>query len=114
MARAASAATASASDYTGPERRRSPRQSLRAKAIYRNDANPAGAGPVQVLNLSMGGVRLWSTKPMKKGERGNVRLEVGPVKWSGRVKVVACDAHDDEGYSVGCEFATNEMSRRVA
>lgn len=113
MARAASAAT-DAAGYTGPERRRSPRQALRAKAIYRNDMNPAGAGPVQLLNFSMSGVRIWSTKPMKKGERGNVKMEIGPVKWSGRVKVVACDAHDDDGYSVGCEFATNEMSRRVA
>ena len=103
-----------ASDFSGSERRRSPRQSLRAKAIYRSDANPAGAGPVQVLDLSTGGVRLWSTRPMKKGDRGNVRLEAGPLKWSGRVKVVACDAHDDEGFSVGCEFATYEMSRRVA
>jgi hypothetical protein len=112
---AARAADARATDgYGGPERRRSPRQALRAKAIYRNDMNPAGAGPVQILNFSMGGVRLWSTKPMKAGERGNVKMEIGPVKWSGRVKVVTCESHDDDGFAVGCEFAANEMARRVA
>ncbi|MDB5321172.1 MAG: hypothetical protein JWN40_2803, partial [Phycisphaerales bacterium] len=103
-----------ADGYGGPERRRSPRQALRAKAIYRNDMNPAGAGPVQILNFSMGGVRLWSAKPLKTGERANVKMEIGPVKWSGRVKVVTCESHDDDGFAVGCEFAANEMSRRVA
>jgi hypothetical protein len=105
-------ATADAAGFVGPERRRSPRQAFRAKAIYRNDMNPAGAGPVQIVNFSAGGMRLWSTKPIKMGERGNVKMEVGPVKWSGRVKVVACDAHEDDGYSVGCEIATNELMRR--
>jgi hypothetical protein len=103
-----------ADGYGGPERRRSPRQALRAKAIYRNDMNPAGAGPVQILNFSMGGVRLWSAKPLKTGERANVKMEIGPVKWSGRVKVVTCESHDDDGFAVGCEFAANEMARRVA
>jgi hypothetical protein len=111
----ARAADARAADgYGGPERRRSPRQALRAKAMYRNDLNPAAAGPVQILNFSMCGVRLWSNRPMKSGERGNVKMEIGPVKWSGRVKVVTCESHDDDGFAVGCEFAANEMARRVA
>jgi hypothetical protein len=111
VARLAEAAANVAAGYKGPERRRSPRQSLRAKATYRSDLNPAGAGPVQILNFSMCGVRLWSTRAMKLGDRGNVKMEIGPVKWFGRVKVVTCD-HDDEGYSLGCEFASNEVARR--
>jgi hypothetical protein len=98
--------------YKGPERRRSPRQSLRAKAVYRNDLNPAAAGPVQILNFSMCGVRLWSNRSMKVGERATVKMEIGPVKWTGRVKVVTCNPQDDEGYALGCEFATNEVARR--
>jgi hypothetical protein len=99
--------------YKGPERRRSPRQSLRAKATYRNDLNPAAAGPVQILNFSMCGLRFWSTKAMKVGERGMVKMEIGPVKWTGRVKVVTCNPQDDEGYALGCEFAANEVGRRA-
>jgi len=100
------------SAYKGPERRRSPRQSLRAKAVYRNDLNPAAAGPVQILNFSMCGVRVWSTRSVKVGERATVKMEIGPVKWTGRVKVVTCNPQDDEGYALGCEFATNEVARR--
>src|SRR4051794_36760343 len=39
--------------YRGRERRRSPRQALRAKAVYRDEMNIASSGPVQVLNISM-------------------------------------------------------------
>jgi hypothetical protein len=111
---AAAAPAESAALYKGPERRRSPRQSLRAKAVYRNDLNPAGAGPVQILNFSMCGLRFWSTRVMKVGERGTVKMEIGPVKWTGRVKIVTCSPQDDEGYALGCEFAANEVARRVA
>jgi hypothetical protein len=100
--------------YKGPERRRSPRQALRGKAVYRNELNPAAAGPVQILNFSTTGVRLWSSRPMKAGERGNVRMEIGPVKWNGRVKVVTCDPQEDEGFAVGCVFAQSEVVNRRA
>lgn len=110
---AAAPAVEPVSPYKGPERRRSPRQSLRAKATYRNDLNPAAAGPVQILNFSMCGVRFWSTRSMKVGERGTVKMEIGPVKWTGRVKVVTCHPQDDEGYALGCEFAANEVGRRA-
>jgi len=101
--------------YTGPERRTSPRQAVRAKGMYRNELNPAAAGPVQILNFSMTGVRLWSSRPMKAGERGNVKMEIGPVKWNSRVKVITCEPQDDEGYAVGCVFAQSEaITRRTA
>jgi hypothetical protein len=100
--------------YKGPERRRALRQPLRAQAIFRGDLNPAGAGPVQLLNISLCGTRLMSPKPAKLGERGTVKIEVGPIRWSSRVKVIACDAKEGEGYVIGCEFAGCEGKRRVA
>jgi translation initiation factor IF-2 len=112
--RAAAAVDDARAGYNGPERRRSPRQALRAKAIYRADMNPAAAGPVQLVNVSLTGCRLFSTRPMKVGERAQVRMEIGPVKWFGRVKVVTCRSEDGEGYTVGCEFAGNEVARRSA
>jgi hypothetical protein len=87
---------------------------MRAISIYRGDINPAGAGPVQLVNISLCGVRLWSARAVKVGERATVKLEVGPVRWSTRVRVVACDSRDGEGYSIGCEFAGCEGKRRVA
>lgn len=100
--------------YRGPERRRAPRLPMRVLSIFRGDINPAGAGPVQLINVSMCGVRLWSARPLKIGERGTVKLEVGPVRWSTRVRVIACDSRDGEGFTVGCEFAGCEGKRRVA
>lgn len=98
--------------YRGRERRRSPRQALRAKAVYRDDMNTASNGPVQVINISMFGVRLWSARPLQSGNRGSIRLELGPVKWSSMMRVVSVDPNQDEGYVVGCEFVAKELPRR--
>jgi hypothetical protein len=98
--------------YRGRERRRSPRQALRAKAVYRDEINTATSGPVQVLNISMFGVRIWSPRPMQAGDRGNIRLELGPVKWASMMRVVMAEAVDGEGYIMGCEFVAKELPRR--
>jgi hypothetical protein len=111
---AALADLAEIAGYKGPERRRALRQPLRAQAIFRGDLNPAAAGPVQLLNISLCGARISSAKPAKLGERGTVKIEVGPIRWSSRVKVIACDAREGEGYVIGCEFAGCEGKRRVA
>ncbi len=98
--------------YRGRERRRSPRQALRAKAVYRDEVNTASNGPVQVLNISMFGVRIWSPRPMQAGDRGNIRLELGPVKWASMMRVVMAESVDGEGYILGCEFVAKELPRR--
>jgi hypothetical protein len=68
---------------------------------------------VRIVNLSLMGVRLWSGQSMSSGERGNVRMEAGPVKWASRVRVVSC-VPQGEGYEIGCEFVTNELGPRRA
>lgn len=98
--------------YRGKERRRSPRQALRAKAVFRAENANGPSGPVQVMNLSMFGVRFWSPRGLSEGDRGSVKMEVGPVKWSSKVRVVNCQSLGDEGFVVGGEFVVNEISRR--
>jgi hypothetical protein len=98
--------------YRGRERRRSPRQALRAKATYRDDTKPAAGGAVQVVNISMFGVRLWSPRPVAVNDRATVRMELGPVKWSSRVRVVTCETLEDDGYVLGCDFVANELPKR--
>jgi hypothetical protein len=102
--------------YRGRQRRRSPRQAFRAKATYRDDAKPAASGAVQVVNISMFGVRLWSPRPMTVNDRGQFRLELGPVKYQSRLRVVTCAMVEDDGYVIGCEFVANEVApkRRVS
>jgi hypothetical protein len=65
-----------------------------------------------VINISMFGIRLWSPRAAAPGDRAAVRMELGPVKWSSRVRVVTCDALEDDGYVLGCEFVANELSKR--
>jgi hypothetical protein len=98
--------------YRGRERRRSPRQALRAKAVYRDETKTAASGAVQVVNISMFGVRVWSPRPMQAGDRGHIRLELGPLKWASPVRVVAVETNDDDGYIAGCEFIAKELPRR--
>jgi hypothetical protein len=98
---------------TGAERRRSPRQAMRARASFRSEADVTAVRTVQIVNLSLMGVRLRSNQPMSIGDRGNVRMEVGPVKWGSRVRVIQCEQGAD-GYEIGCEFVTNELSARPA
>lgn len=106
---------ATARGVRDPERRRTSRQALRARATFRSDADRTVYGAVQIVDLSLLGVRILSPRAMKSGERGLLRLEAGPIKWSSRVRVIACEAQQDEeggGYAVGCEFAGKELIRR--
>jgi hypothetical protein len=97
----------------GPERRKTPRQALRAKASFRGEADVTAQRTVRIVNLSLKGVRFWSGQQMSSGDRGDVRMEAGPVKWASRVRVVSC-VTQGEGYEVGCEFVANELGPRRA
>lgn len=97
----------------GPERRKTPRQALRAKATYRGEEDVTAQRTVRIVNLSLKGVRFWSGQQMSSGDRGDVRMEAGPVKWASRVRVVSC-VTQGEGYEVGCEFIANELGPRRA
>ena len=98
---------------SGSERRRSPRQSLLTKAMLRGDAGPAR--PVELRNLSFLGVRFRAPEPMSIGDKANIKLEVGPLKWNARLRVVHCAA-DESGaaYTIGCAFIGNELARSHA
>jgi len=98
--------------YRGRERRRSPRQALRAKAVYRDEINTVSSGPVQVINISMFGLRVWTSRPLRVGDRGSIRLELGPLKWSSMVRIVSANSNEDDGFVMGCEFVAKELPRR--
>ena len=97
----------------GPERRKTPRQPLRAKASFRGEADVTAVRTVRLVNLSLKGVRFWSGQPMAAGDRGDVRMEAGPIKWNSRVRVVSC-TRQGEGFDIGCEFVANELGPRKA
>jgi len=99
------------------ERRRAPRQTLVAKACIRPDTavqmaslNSTGF----VSNISMNGVGFHTRKPLAIGEKYRITLELGPMKWSSRMRIVSCLHHpDSETFDIGAEFVGNELSRHL-
>ncbi len=94
----------------GRERRRTPRQTLVAKASVRSAAKAHLVASGFVSNISMTGVGFHTRKPLRIGEKYQLRLEVGPMRWASRMRIVSCAAHDDSGtFDVGAEFVGNEL-----
>src|SRR3954451_13567682 len=115
----AAAAAAAPTTVVPPhrERRRSARQTLVAKAVIKPDVSvtvPALVTTGFVSNISMGGIGFHTRKPLAVGEKFRVNLELGPMKWSSRMKVVACTAHPKSGtFDVGAEFVGNDLQSRT-
>lgn len=102
----------------GVERRRAARQTLVAKASIRPDTNVQMASLTSagfVSNISMNGVGFHTRKPLAIGEKYRITLELGPMKWSSRMRIVSCRHHpESETFDVGAEFVGNELSRQAA
>jgi hypothetical protein len=97
------------------DRRRSPRQRMNAKASLRVDTVAGNPLHVEIDNLSLLGVRFRTTRELLINDKANIRLEVGPLKWNARLRVINCMALDAESYLIGCEFVGNELARgRIA
>jgi PilZ domain-containing protein len=93
------------------ERRRSPRQGLIAKALIKNENGPGPGWKVDLLNISMLGLRFRSNTSLLPGDTASVKLEVGPVRWATKFKVIHAHQLEDGHYSIGCQFIANELSR---
>ncbi|HEV2295785.1 MAG TPA: PilZ domain-containing protein [Tepidisphaeraceae bacterium] len=97
------------------DRRRSPRQRMHAKATLRVDTIGGNPLHVEIDNLSLLGVRIRTTRELLTNDKANLRLEVGPLKWATRLRVINCLRNGDASYTIGCEFVGNELARgRVA
>ena len=99
----------SAGPLTGRDRRRAPRQTLVAKATVRCESQAVVIASGFLSNISMSGVGFHTRKPLRIGEKYQLRVEVGPMKWASRLRVVSCMAHGDT-YDVGAEFVGNELA----
>ena len=93
------------------DRRRSPRQRMNAKASLRVDTVSGNPLHVELDNLSLLGVRFRVNRELLVNDKANIRLEVGPLKWNARLRVINCIPLDGETYLIGCEFVGNELAR---
>jgi hypothetical protein len=94
------------------ERRKALRHQLITRAQLRADVGFTGLVSVEVHNISFLGVRLISPHPIDVQQKAQIRLEVGPLKWSTRLRVVTCQ-HDEGSnrFHLGCQFIGNEMMK---
>jgi hypothetical protein len=95
------------------ERRRSPRQTLVAKAVVRSEFNQNTVATGFLSNISMLGVGFHTRRPLAVGEKFQMRLELGPMRWATRLRVVSCQPHDSGTYDVGAEFIGNDLVDKV-
>ena len=95
------------------ERRRSPRQTLVAKAVVRSEFNQNTVATGFLSNISMLGVGFHTRRPLTVGEKFQMRLELGPMRWATRLRVVSCQPHDSGTYDIGAEFIGSDLVDRV-
>ncbi|MGB7161502.1 MAG: PilZ domain-containing protein [Tepidisphaeraceae bacterium] len=93
------------------DRRRSPRQRMNAKATLRVDNVGGNPLAVEIDNLSLLGVRFRADRPLLLNDKANIRLEVGPLKWNARLRVINCLEGAGRTFTIGCEFVGNELAR---
>jgi hypothetical protein len=93
------------------DRRRSPRQRLAARATLRVDHTGGNPLPIEIDNVSLLGIRFRADRQLLIGDKANLRLEVGPLKWATRLRVINCIELNSRAYVVGCEFVGNELAR---
>jgi hypothetical protein len=94
------------------ERRKAMRHPLITRAQLRADIGFTGLVSVEVHNISLLGVRLISPHPIDAEQKAQIRLEVGPLKWSARLRVITCHRADGSNrFHLGCQFIGNEMMK---
>ena len=92
------------------ERRRSPRQTLVAKATLHPEGHDAAVATSFMSNVSALGVGFHTRRALPVGARYQMRVELGPVKWAARLRVVSCQMHGDGTWDVGAEFLQEDCS----
>lgn len=93
------------------ERRKFRRDPMTAQALVRVDDFHGPPVKVMLGDISIAGVRFRCARPFTVGEKGQIRLQVGPLRWTTRLRVIYCNREPDTMHSVGCAFLRTELLR---
>lgn len=93
------------------ERRKAKRDPMSAGALVKLDAFHGPPTRVAVTDISVAGVRFRSAQPMDAGDKAQIRLEVGPLRWTTRLRIVHCESDPDGLNTIGCAFLRTELLR---
>jgi hypothetical protein len=100
-----------------PDRRKAKRDVLAAPAVLRMDDGTVlrnRALKIELMNMSILGIRFRTHEQIDIGDTGQIRMEVGPLRWTTRLRVVTClpDPLGTPGsYAIGCAFLRTELLR---
>ena len=80
-------------------------------ALLRIDGIHGPPMHVKLIDISVAGARLHCPHLLDAGEKAQIRLEIGPLRWTTRLRVVHSVPLDDGSASVGCAFLRTELLR---
>jgi hypothetical protein len=88
----------------GSERRRSRRYPISTRGTLRPDEQPHGRVEVTVRNVSLHGLGFTASIPLVPGDTYRVDVGDGPLKFTGRARIVSCKLRRNGAYDLGAEF----------
>ena len=96
------------------EKRASPRKSLRAQGEI-SDSVSGGRKPIDLLDISSGGISCLSASPFTKDSMWLVRFELNDRVIRGVIRIAYCTKHNlTDAYRVGAAFIDLEGSYQEA
>lgn len=93
------------------ERRKYHRDKLVAQAQIHVDRMKIPPARVGLVDISIAGVRFQAPRPLDVGEKLQIRVEVGPFRWTTRMRVIHCTTNDSQISMIGCAFLRTELLR---
>jgi hypothetical protein len=93
------------------ERRKVKRDPMAAGALVHLDNFHGPPLKVALMDISVAGVRFRSAQRADCGEKAQIRIEVGPLRWTTRLRIVHCEREADGTNTIGCAFLRTELLR---
>jgi hypothetical protein len=93
------------------DRRKIKRDRLATHGMLRVDGHHGPPLKVEMEDISVAGLRFRSSQPLDVGDKAQIRLEVGPFRWTTRLRVVHCTKDELGRATLGCAFLRTELLR---
>ncbi|HEY2586124.1 MAG TPA: PilZ domain-containing protein [Tepidisphaeraceae bacterium] len=110
-AMAAAAPAKPAKPVVTHERRKVKRDPMATAALLRVDGRHGPPIKIELTDISIAGARFRAPQKLDVGEKAQIRLEIGPFRWTTRLRVVHCSPTDDGATTIGCAFLRTELLR---
>ena len=108
---AAAAPAKAAKPVVTHERRKVKRDPMATAALLRVDGRHGPPIKIELTDISIAGARFRAPQKLDVGEKAQIRLEIGPFRWTTRLRVVHCSPTGDGATAIGCAFLRTELLR---